>query len=144
MNVRNAVPADASGIARLTRQLGYPCTTEEAQQRIDSITGRQDHLLLVCVNKEQKDHIDGWLQACSNVTMAFGFRVEIVGLIVDAGERRKGVGSRLVAQAEKWAAAIGSESIRVRSNVQREESHRFYDKIGYIENRTQVVYLKEI
>jgi GNAT superfamily N-acetyltransferase len=144
MNIRKAVPADASGIARLTRQLEYLCTTEEIQQRIDSIAGRQDHLLLVCVNGEQKDRIDGWLQACSSVTIAFGFRVEIVGLVVDAKERRKGVGSRLVAQAEKWAAAIGSESIRVRSNVQREESHGFYAKIGYIENKTQVVYLKEI
>lgn len=28
MNIRRAVPADAAGIARLTRQLGYLCTTE--------------------------------------------------------------------------------------------------------------------
>lgn len=144
MNIRRAVPADAAGIARLTRQLGYLCTTEEIRQRMEMIAGREDHLLLVCLNGEQKDQIDGWLQACSNVTIAFGFRVEIVGLIVDARERRKGVGSRLVTQAEKWAAAIGSESIRVRSNVQREESHRFYEKIGYIESKTQAVYLKEI
>lgn len=144
MNIRKATSADALAIARLTKQLGYSCTLEEAQRRIAEIADRPDHLLLVGISNGKEDRIDGWLQACANITIQFGFRVEIVGLIVDAKERKKGVGSRLVAQSEKWAASIGSDYVRVRSNLQREESHRFYEKIGYIETKTQVVYQKEI
>lgn len=144
MKIRKATSADALEMARLAKQLGYPCTPGEAQRRIAEIADRPDHLLLVCISNGREDRIDGWLQACATITIQVGFRVEIVGLIVDAKERKKGVGSRLVAQAEKWAASIGSNFVRVRSNLQREESHRFYEKIGYIENKTQVVYQKEI
>ena len=144
MYIRKATISDAPEIARLTRQLGYSCSLEEAQQRITLIADRQDHLLLVCIKKEQENRIDGWLQACANVTIEFGFRVEILGLIVDAKERRRGVGRRLVSHSEKWAAGIGSDYVKVRSNLQREESHRFYERIGYVEKKTQVVYLKEI
>lgn len=144
MNFRKATLADALEIARLTKQLGYSCTLEEAQRRIAAIAGCPDHLLLVCISDEREGRIDGWLQACASITVQCGFRVEIVGLIVDAGERKKGVGSLLVAQSEKWAASIGSDRVRVRSNLQREESHRFYEEIGYSETKTQVVYQKEI
>ena len=84
----------------------------------------------------------GWLQAQCNVVIESGLRVEIVGLIVSETMRRRGVGRSLVAQAETWAREISAETIVVRSNTKRVESHAFYPSLGYLPAKTQVVYRK--
>ena len=56
--------------------------------------------------------------------------------------RRQGVGRSLVAQAETWAREISAETVVVRSNARRLESHAFYPSLGYLPSKTQVVYRK--
>jgi GNAT superfamily N-acetyltransferase len=64
--------------------------------------------------------------------------------VVDARERGRGVGRRLVAAVEEWARARGLEQIAVRSNVTREESHPFYEHLGYTRVKTQHAYRKRL
>ena len=71
-------------------------------------------------------------------------RGEIVGLVVDAAHRGRGVGRRLVAEVEAWAAARGLEVVTVRSNVARTESHPFYERLGYARTKTQHAYRKRL
>ena len=84
----------------------------------------------------------GWLQAHASHVLESGFRVEITGLIVSPEIRRGSVGRSLVAEAEKWAAAQSAETVVVRSNIQRIESHLFYPALGYALSKTQTVYRK--
>jgi hypothetical protein len=49
-----------------------------------------------------------------------------------------------VAEAERWAAIRGLSQMSVRSNVAREESHPFYQGLGYGRVKTQQVYRKAI
>jgi GNAT superfamily N-acetyltransferase len=64
--------------------------------------------------------------------------------VVDGRRRRGGIGGRLVAEAERWAATRGLRHMSVRSNVAREESHPFYQALGYGRVKTQQVYRKAI
>ena len=67
---------------------------------------------------------------------------EIHGLIVEEEERGGGLGARLVAAAEAWAVERGMTRIRVRSNVARERTRKFYEKHGYTVTKTSNVFDK--
>ena len=73
-----------------------------------------------------------------------GAWVEIVGLVVSSKARRSGIGRRLIAEVERWAASLGAERVVVRSNTKRDESHRFYPAMGYEMVKTQAVYQKKL
>jgi GNAT superfamily N-acetyltransferase len=138
--IRAAKVQDAEAIAHLAKELGYPADAKSTRERLRRILGRDDQRVIVAVTPGGA--VCGWLQAQSNVVIESGLRVEIVGLIVSDGMRRRGVGRCLVMQAETWAAEISAETIVVRSNAKRVESHAFYPSLGYLPSKTQVVYRK--
>lgn len=71
-------------------------------------------------------------------------RGEIRGLIVTASLRSCGLGAQLVAVAEDWARAQGVTGIRVRSNLLRERTHAFYERLGYTVAKSQKVFDKRL
>lgn len=141
VNIRSAAVGDAAELARLSGQLGYPVATDILAERLGRTLVQQDQLVLVA---EVDGNICGWLQAQSAEIIESGFRVEIVGLIVDEGVRRRGVGRRLVEGAENWAASLGAQAVVVRTNIVRAESHIFYSAMGYRQTKTQHVYRKVV
>ena len=138
--VRAATGGDAQAIAALSGQLGYPADAKTIRRRLRRVLARDDQRVIVA--EQPGGAICGWRQAhCSDVRES-GFRVEITGLVVSEGTRRRGIGRSLVAQAETWAAEISAETVVVRSNAKRVESHAFYPALGYLPSKTQVVYRK--
>jgi N-acetylglutamate synthase-like GNAT family acetyltransferase len=140
--VRSARLADASAVEGLSRALGYPGTVKAVGERLRSLLGRDDQR--VWVAEAPDGSVCGWLQAHRSVALESGLRVEIIGLVVSEAMRRKGVGGSLVAQAETWASEISAETVVVRSNQARVESHAFYPALGYLASKTQVVYRKRL
>jgi GNAT superfamily N-acetyltransferase len=138
--VRAATTSDARSIAVLSGSLGYPAEAGTVRERLRRILARDDQRVVVA--ELPRGGICGWLQAHCSEAVESGFRVEIVGLIVADGMRRRGVGRSLVARAETWAREISAETVVVRSNATRLESHAFYPSLGYMPSKTQVVYRK--
>ncbi len=138
--VRAAKLGDAASVARLSRELGYPAEVKTVRERLRRILGRDDQRVVVA--ETRGGSLCGWLQAHSSLAVESGLRVEIVGLIVSETMRRRGVGRCLVSLAETWAKEISAETIVVRSNAKRVESHAFYPSLGYLPFKTQVVYRK--
>jgi GNAT superfamily N-acetyltransferase len=64
--------------------------------------------------------------------------------VVDADQRRAGVGQALLSAAEQWAVHQGVSWLIVRSNVVRAASHPFYKRLGYLRTKTQHVYRKQL
>jgi GNAT superfamily N-acetyltransferase len=140
--VRRASEQDAEAVARLSTTWGYHTDGEVIRHRLQAILRSDSDLLIVAVHPSGR--VMGWLQAHMAHKIGSGLGVEIVGLVVDPAVRRQGVGSRLVRQAERWASARSAETILVRSNVERVESHRFYPALGYERSKTQAVYQKPL
>jgi len=69
---------------------------------------------------------------------------EIRGLVVTASLRSYGIGAELVAVAEDWARTHGVSRIRVRSNLVRERTHAFYERLGYTTTKSQKVFDKPL
>src|SRR5262245_8221649 len=140
--VRHALEADASAIAELSADLGYPATPDAMRERVKAILACPTDLLLVAVDSSERPI--GWLQAHSAHLIESGFRAEIVGLTVSSAARRSGIGRALVLEAERWAIEIGAAVIVVRSNIKRGESHVFYPALGFSVTKTQHVYRKAL
>ena len=139
--IRRARPEDASRLAALSGELGYPMTAEDAVGRLADLEARGDHALMVA---EDNGRVAGWIQVSLPRIFETPTSAEIAGLVVDAAERGKGLGRALVAAASGWAAERGCVAVRVRTNVIRERAHAFYVREGFLEIKTQKVLEKKL
>lgn len=140
--VRAARIDDAAEIARLTGELGYPCSREQMATRLAQLLFQPNHFIAVASGGEMT--LLGWVAAESRLLLESGRRTEITGLVIDSSRRRAGLGSRLLSAAESWARSCGQGAVVVRSNAARRESHPFYAKHGYATTKTQHVYRKQL
>ena len=141
MRVRNAVREDISELARLCAQLGYPSSPNEVQERLEQLLAQRDHAVFVV---DGGGRLLGWVHVHPVLRLESPACAEIGGLVVDAEFRRQGVGGALIDAAEEWAETAGLTLLRVRSNVARDEAHRFYVHHGFEEAKTQTVFRKEL
>jgi GNAT superfamily N-acetyltransferase len=139
--LRPATLNDAASIATLNGELGYPVTADEMAPRLASLLDVRDHAVLVA---ETDGSVIAWIQVSVVATVESGSFAEIRGLVVTAAHRSRGVGARLVEAAEGWARERGLTRIRVRSNVARERTHAFYERLGYQTTKLQKVFDKRI
>ena len=140
VQLRPARAVDAARIAELSGVLGYPGDAEALAARLARLLARDGELVLVA--EDRSAGILGWAYAEERESVEAPARCELLGLVVDAGARRRGVARRLVAAVEQWAAGRGLPRVVVRSNVSRPESHPFYEGIGYTRIKTQHTYEK--
>jgi GNAT superfamily N-acetyltransferase len=135
--IREARASDAPELAELTTQLGYPSTAEEILRRLDGVTG------LLAVATDDDDRAVGWIHLVERRTLSNDPFAEIVGLVVDEAHRGRGIGEQLVYHVESWARERGLGVIRVRSNVTRERTHAFYERLGYARVKTSYQFVKK-
>jgi GNAT superfamily N-acetyltransferase len=131
---------DAPDLAALSTQLGYPASADEIAGRLSRLLSRAEHLLRVA--ESPGGEVIGWVHAEERQILESPAWCEIMGLVVDAAHRDRGAGRALVEAVEAWARERGLRTVKVRSNVTREESHPFYLRLGYARSKTQHVYLK--
>ena len=142
VTVRVATPDDAPQIARLSGQLGYPTTPEEAVQRLAELEGDARHAVYVA--ESAPGQVDGWIHVEECHLIESDTRAEINGLVVDEGHRSRGTGRLLMEHAEQWARARGCRAVVLRSNVIRTRAHAFYEKLGYQTLKTQKYFRKNL
>ena len=142
MTIRKATVNDAPRLAELSATLGYPVEPDVITRRLARLLSRPEHLVLVA---EATDNlVIGWVHAAEHDILEVGRFCEILGLVVAADHRDKGIGRRLVEEAEHWARERGLDRVSVRSNIARAESHPFYERAGYVREKTQHAYRKQL
>ena len=139
--IRRARASDREDLARLSTQLGYPMSAEEAQARMAEIVNHADHALFVA---ESEGRVVGWLQVSVPRIFEAPRQAEIAGLVVDEDARGRGIGSALLEAAQAWACERECSALRVRSNILRERAHAFYRRAGFGEIKTQRVFEKPL
>ena len=140
--IRPASLADAAHLAALSRELGYPVTGDEMAGRLADLLARDGDIVLVA--EPEPGQVVGWVHGSEQHLLESARRCELLGLVVDARMRGRGVGRRLLTAVEAWASARGLEQMSVRSNVSRTQSHPFYEHLGYTRVKTQHAYRKRL
>jgi GNAT superfamily N-acetyltransferase len=137
--LRPAREGDAEEIARLSGQLGYPIDGERARTRLRDASA--DHALIVA---EWDGRVAGLIELRRLRAVMAWRQVEIFALVVDDGHRGRGIGSRLIEEAERWAYDLRCGKVRVRSDALREEAHSLYRARGYDATRTELLFEKQL
>ena len=141
VKIRRARKSDVSRLAVLSGELGYPTTSKEMKGRLEQIRPAAQHAVFVA---EFRKEVIGWTHVSVNPLLEVARRAEVNGLIVADGHRSLGAGAKLLEAAEKWARAKRCKGMSVRSNVIRERAHLFYERQGYIHQKTQKAFRKAL
>ena len=139
--IRRAQIGDAAEMARLAGELGYPMSSAEMKRRLENLLPNPHHHIAVVASGER---LLGWMHVERRFSLEGGARAELMGLVVDSTARRRGFGRELLKVAENWTLAQELSSLTVRSNAAREQSHPFYESLGYSRSKTQHVYTKAV
>ena len=140
MIIRPAERRDIARIAALAGELGYPSTADEMARRLAALGWRD----AVLVADDDGGACVAWIHVGIIDSLESDRFAEIRGLVVAEASRGAGIGAALVRAAEEWARGRGCPRVRVRSNVLRERTHRFYKRLGYRVGKSQKVFDKSI
>jgi GNAT superfamily N-acetyltransferase len=131
MEIREATINDIPELVVLMKQLGYPTTVDKMKFRFNAISSNSNYHTLVA---DYDGKVVGMAGLCTNPFYEFdGSYVRIVAFVVDANYRKKGIGKKLIQEAESWARKQGAISIGLNSGnrEERKEAHQFYLNMGY-------------
>jgi GNAT superfamily N-acetyltransferase len=141
MKVRPISGDDIGAATMLLGQLGYEMPPAEAARRLDIVLRDGCHRVWVC---EQDGRVVGLLHAFFRPALEKPPEVIVEALVVEASQRSKGIGERLMAEAESWARSYGSGSVSLYSGSARKDAHRFYARIGYARAATSELMRKQL
>ena len=127
--IRVARMTDATALAALLTDLGYPHEAEDARARLRLWAGDPQGSLLVA---EDVGRVAGFVSvhAVPFIDRA-GHFARITGLSVRPERQGLGIGRRLVHAAEEWGTAHGCSEVEVTSRRTRTGAHAFYRHLGY-------------
>ncbi|HEV8267268.1 MAG TPA: GNAT family N-acetyltransferase [Thermoanaerobaculia bacterium] len=137
LTVRPAAIDDIPALTALSSQLGYPSGEDDVRRRLEDLRLDADSAVFVA---EADGRVVGWIQLSIARMLESEARAEVRGFVVDEGHRSAGVGARLLARADTWAAAKGLAKVRVPCNVTRERAHSFYLREGFREVKVQRIF----
>lgn len=140
VRVRIADQSDATAIATLADQLGYPANTGDIARRMENLAVSSQHIVFVAEAPPQV--VIGWAHVSVDHLLESETRAELNGLVVDEARRSRGAGAMLLEAVERWARERGCKTLNLRSNVLRTRAHRFYEKMGYENYKTQKAFRK--
>jgi ribosomal protein S18 acetylase RimI-like enzyme len=129
--LRRAGPGDAAGVAALLDALGYPCSRDDAARRIEAMSTDERQQLVVA---DWHGELLGLVAIDLMYYLPLGATTcRITALSVGAGARRRGMGRRLLREAEALAREAGAARIELTTANHREQAHAFYRACGYEE-----------
>ncbi|MDQ3228516.1 MAG: GNAT family N-acetyltransferase [Pseudomonadota bacterium] len=138
-DVRSAGIGDADDVARLLTELGYPCDSDDAAERIAATLddARQVLLLARCEDR-----------ACGLMALDFMYYLplaaitcRITALVIAPEAQRRGLGRQLLREAERRARVACAARLELASAAHRKDAHAFYRACGYGEGAVRFVKL---
>jgi GNAT superfamily N-acetyltransferase len=132
---------DAGVAAELSSQLGYPGSADDLRERIADMSRSADRVAFAAILDGE---VVGWIDAAIERHLQSTACAVIGGLVVRDGARGLGIGRRLCLEVEEWARSQTIPVVRVRSQIKREDAHRFYLRDGYSQVKTSLVFEKRL
>lgn len=128
LTLRTAGPEDAGRIAELLTDEGYPVAPTDIAARVVRF-GAGDTAVIVA---EQGGEVLGFIALAAVPRFEHDDRfVRVLAVIVDAGARERGVGHRLMAEAESYGREHGAAFVEITAGHHRPEARQLYESLGY-------------
>lgn len=138
LSIRPAAASDADAIAALFTDEGYPAGPSDIRERLTRFASAHSQVFVA----EHEGALLGFIALHAIPRFEHDDRiVRIVALVVDAGARERGVGSALMAEAERVGTDLKAAFIEVTAGHHRPEARRLYESSGY--DATVAAYLRK-
>jgi ribosomal protein S18 acetylase RimI-like enzyme len=126
--IRRATADDAEAIAALFTDEGYPAGPSDIVERMTRFGSEHSRILVA----EHEGALLGFIAIHALPRFEHDDRIlRVLALVVDAGARERGVGHRLMSEAERIAAELGAAFVEVTAGHHRPEAFRLYESMGY-------------
>ena len=135
--IRTARLPDAAGLARLSRELGYPSTEAQVRERLCLLDDPERTLL---VADDGGGGLAGFIDVHVQRVVESEPYGEVGGLVVAEAHRATGLGAALLAAAADWSRERGLARLWIRANLARVGPHEFYPAVGCRTIKDQRVY----
>jgi ribosomal protein S18 acetylase RimI-like enzyme len=128
LTIRPAEAADADAIAALFTDEGYPAGPSDIVERMTRFASEHSRVLIA----EHEATVLGFIAVHALPRFEHDDRIlRVLALVVDAGARDRGVGHRLMLEAERIAGELGAAFVEVTAGHHRPEAYRLYESMGY-------------
>lgn len=135
--LRTMIADDAETVTHLSKQLGYEISIDQTSKNIDSILKEENCEAFVAVHDKK---VVGWITVAFTTTIESPPFCEIRGLVVDEQYRKNNIGKMLIEKVKQWCREKKCERLRLRCNVKRTDTHKFYLHLGFTEKKEQKVF----
>lgn len=135
--LKNITETEAQQIYLLSNQLGYANDLGLLLGRLQEIVKLKDHAVFTA---KIDGKIVGWLHCLVCLRVESPLFIEVTGLVVDENVRGKQIGKNLIEASKVWSRDQNISTIRIRCNVTRTESHKFYQALGFVSSKEQKVF----
>jgi N-acetylglutamate synthase-like GNAT family acetyltransferase len=138
LTIRPAEVGDAEAIAALFTDEGYPAGPSDIVERMKRFASEHSRVVIA----EHEGIVLGFIALHALPRFEHDDRIlRVLALVVDAGARDRGVGHRLMTEAEHIAGELGAAFVEVTAGHHRPEAYRLYESMGY--DATVAAYLRK-
>ena len=131
MEIREAQKCDYPKICSLiNNELGYPdVKLDDLTRRMDMMNQDKNYYTFVAL---LDNDVVGFIGALQDIAFEVSGFMRIIALAVSKDYQNKGVGSSLLKHVEGIAISKGITIFALNCGLQRLDSHRFYERNGYV------------
>lgn len=138
ITLRTATADDAERIAALFTDEGYPSGPSDIVERL----ARFDSEFSKVIVADNGGEVLGFVAVHALPRFEHSDRiVRIMALVVDAGERGRGIGRLLMEEAERLGREVGAAFAEVTAGHHRPDARHLYEELGY--DGTVAAYLRK-
>lgn len=140
--IREIAEDDASAVAAIiVSSLGYATDEQIVRANIRALAHDDHYLTLVW---EEGDAVLGFIHAMRYDTLHRTGGWDVISLAVAPEAQGRGIGSALLKVCEARARERGGAYVRLNSRIEREDAHLFYEHRGYICDKQQKRFIKQL
>ena len=130
MIIREMEAKDVMGVVSLIRnELGYDDISSDVYDRVIRIYNAENYVTVIA---EEYGAVIGFVGIMRGLAFELdGEYIRVIALAVSRAYQSLGIGSKLEARVEQYAAETGANSIVISSGLTRSRAHMFYSNKGY-------------
>lgn len=125
---------DAKSIYEITKYgLGYDYSIQEIEEKLERILKDESYIILVA---EVDKNVVGYIQGHGYESLYQKSLLDIMALSILPEYQKVGIGKMLITKIESLAKKNYS-GLRLVTRSSRLDAHKFYEKVGFKEQKTQ-------
>ena len=138
VSLRSATLEDAERIAAMFTDEGYPSGPSDIVERLARFDSEHSRVIVA----EHDGEVLGFVAVHALPRFEHSDRIiRIMALVVDAGERGRGIGRLLMEEAERLGRDLDAAFAEVTAGHHRPDAKRLYEELGY--DGTVAAYLRK-